>query len=145
MGRRNQRWYNNIFLIIFFCIFIPPVGIYALWKSRYLSRNWDVILTLIIGTTIVLSLNQAKDFNSNSTSLQRTETERATVNMNIYRVVKETSLRDEASSKSRVISRLEVETLIEVIDDEGEWWWKVRYNNKIGWVKKKLLKNTLSQ
>ncbi|MFK7774445.1 MAG: hypothetical protein AB8F94_20045 [Saprospiraceae bacterium] len=57
------------------------------------------------------------------------------------RVTKKTSLRKSSSSKSRVILRLEVGQKVSVIDDSEQWWAKVMYQEKIGWVKKSLLKD----
>ncbi|MFT4667782.1 MAG: hypothetical protein ACI9XB_004756 [Gammaproteobacteria bacterium] len=57
-----------------------------------------------------------------------------------YIVTKATSLRVSGDSKSKILKRLQIGTGVSVLDSSGKYWWKVTYNNKVGWVKKQLLK-----
>ncbi len=58
---------------------------------------------------------------------------------NTYTVTAKTSLREFANSKSKVLKRLEVNQEVIVLESPQGYWWKVIYNNKVGWVKKNLL------
>ena len=58
---------------------------------------------------------------------------------NTYTVTKKTSLREFGDSKSKVLWRLEVHQEVIVLESPQGYWWKVIYNNKVGWVKKNLL------
>lgn len=59
---------------------------------------------------------------------------------NHYILTDETSLREGASSKTRVLLRFKPGDNVDVIDSSDNWWWKVKFKDKIGWVKKALLK-----
>lgn len=50
-----------------------------------------------------------------------------------------TSLRTDPDSQAKVILRFENGDQVTVLDDSGEWWWKVNFNGTIGWVKRRLL------
>lgn len=57
------------------------------------------------------------------------------------RVSKSTSLRAGPDSKSKVILRFKAGNKVSVIDDSGKWWSKVIYQEKVGWVKKSVLRD----
>ncbi len=57
------------------------------------------------------------------------------------RVYKATSLRENANSKAKVILRFKAGNKVEVIDDSGQWWAKVMYQERVGWVKKSVLRD----
>lgn len=57
----------------------------------------------------------------------------------LYRVTRETSLRTGPDAKEQVILRFRVGDRVEILDDSGYWWWKVRFDGKTGWAKKALL------
>ena len=52
-----------------------------------------------------------------------------------------TSLRENPNSKSKVILRFKGGNKVLVIDDSRKWWSKVIYQEKVGWVKKSLLRD----
>lgn len=58
---------------------------------------------------------------------------------NTYTVIKKTSLRKSGNSKAPVLKRLQVKEEVIVLNQSNKYWWMVKYNNKIGWVKKHLL------
>lgn len=58
---------------------------------------------------------------------------------NTYTVTKKTSLREFANSKSKVLKRLDVNQEVIVLESPAGYWWKVIYNEKVGWMKKNLL------
>ena len=47
----------------------------------------------------------------------------------------ETSLRQDATHKSSVITRLYVGNEVELLEKTNQFWWKVRYRGMVGWVK----------
>jgi hypothetical protein len=55
-------------------------------------------------------------------------------------VTQSTSLRVQPDSQSGVILRLRPDDRLEVLDDSGKWWWKVRHEGKTGWAKAALLR-----
>ena len=57
-----------------------------------------------------------------------------------FTVTQRTSLRTEAASSSSVILRLPELGVVKVLEETNQWWWKVDYNGKEGFVKKALLK-----
>lgn len=57
------------------------------------------------------------------------------------KVIKATSLRKDSNSKSKVILRFKAGNEVSVIDESDRWWAKVIYKEKVGWVKKSLLKD----
>jgi len=85
--------------------------------SRYLSKNK-------ISTT-------SKSYNYKSYSPRQ--------DSGNYRLTDRTSFRTRPNSQSPVILRFMIGDTVEVIDSADEWWWQVRFNGKIGWVKKRLL------
>ena len=53
----NGQWYNKTWLVILLCLFIFPVGLYALWKSEKMPKGWKIGLTIVIGLIIVAAFN----------------------------------------------------------------------------------------
>lgn len=56
-----------------------------------------------------------------------------------YSLTDATSLRTSPSSKSKVILRFRKGNLVTLISNYDEWWCKVEYNGRIGYVKRRLL------
>ena len=56
-----------------------------------------------------------------------------------YHVIKATSLRAASTHQSDVIVRLREGTSVSVLEYTNEYWWKVDYEGRIGWVKNLLL------
>lgn len=52
-----------------------------------------------------------------------------------YVVIKATSLRQKSTHKSKVLTRLYEGREVTVLEHTNEWWWKVDYKGRIGWVK----------
>jgi uncharacterized protein YgiM (DUF1202 family) len=57
-----------------------------------------------------------------------------------YKVMQATSFRTKPNSQSKVILRFKAGNEVEVLESSDDWWWKVLYNSKVGWVKKRLLR-----
>ncbi|MCB0641258.1 MAG: SH3 domain-containing protein, partial [Phaeodactylibacter sp.] len=47
----------------------------------------------------------------------------------------ETSLRQDATHKSSVLTRLYIGNEVELLEKTNQFWWKVRYQGMVGWVK----------
>ncbi len=52
----DKKWYDNQFLTHLLMVFIFPVGLYALWKSRTIAKWWKVTATIIIAIIFIPSL-----------------------------------------------------------------------------------------
>ena len=57
-----------------------------------------------------------------------------------FRLTQKTSLRAYPDSQSRVILRFDPEDKVLLVEEFNEWWTKVEFKGKVGYVKKKLLK-----
>lgn len=56
MKNTTTAWYDNNLTVTLLLIFFFPLGIYALWKNKNISKNWKVIITcffvfMIIGVS----------------------------------------------------------------------------------------------
>ena len=61
---KKMKWYNRPWVIILFCIFLPPVGIALLWIHPNISKWAKVVWTLIVSffsIAAVLLFNTYKD------------------------------------------------------------------------------------
>lgn len=74
----TKEWYDKTWLVILLCIFFFPVGLYALWKSSVISKDWKIGGTIIIGLLITGAVIDKNDNNKpkgeNSNSQQNTTT-----------------------------------------------------------------------
>lgn len=52
----EKKWFDNRFLTHLLLIFIFPIGLYALWKSRTIAKWWKVSATMIIAIIYIPSL-----------------------------------------------------------------------------------------
>jgi hypothetical protein len=63
----TQQWYDKIWLVILLCILFFPVGIYALWKNKSISKGWKIIVSIIVISLIIISgFSESEESNSNS-------------------------------------------------------------------------------
>lgn len=56
-----------------------------------------------------------------------------------FSLTQETSLRTAPNSQAKVLLRFSIGDEVSILDDSGEWWWKVSFRGNTGWVKKRLL------
>lgn len=56
MENSDKRWYDNQFLAHILLIFIFPIGLYALWKSRTIAKWWKVTATILVAIIFLPSL-----------------------------------------------------------------------------------------
>jgi len=60
----NDQWYNKTWLVILLCLFVFPVGLYALWKSEKMPKGWKIGLTVLMGLLVYAAFSdkgQAKE------------------------------------------------------------------------------------
>jgi hypothetical protein len=53
-AKPSEQWYDKTWLVIFLCVFVFPVGLYALWKSAKISKNWKFAGTAIVGLLVII-------------------------------------------------------------------------------------------
>ncbi len=53
-----KKWYDKTSIVILLCIFLFPVGLYALWKSNVIEKKWKIIDTIIISTLVIIAASQ---------------------------------------------------------------------------------------
>jgi hypothetical protein len=61
---KKMMWYNRTWVIILFCIFLPPVGIVLVWIHPNFSKQAKVIWTVIVSflsIAAVFLFNKYKD------------------------------------------------------------------------------------
>jgi uncharacterized protein YgiM (DUF1202 family) len=107
------------------------------WEVIYDNRRGNLRKTLLSYQEISQSKSQTF---SDSDSKPKSNSSIDTIKYS-KRVHKSTSLRKNPNSKSKVILRFKVGNKVSVIDDSGQWWSKVIYQEKVGWVKKSLLRD----
>jgi len=56
----TAQWYDKTGLVIFLCIFLFPIGLYALWKSPKYSKGWKVFGTAFIGVLVIMVATDKK-------------------------------------------------------------------------------------
>lgn len=56
-----------------------------------------------------------------------------------FRVTQRTSFRSRATSQSEVLLRFHIGDTVEVLEKLNRYWWKVRFNRRVGYVKQALL------
>jgi hypothetical protein len=44
-----MKWYNMTWVVVLFCIFVPPVGIVFLWVHPTWTQKAKIVWTLIVG------------------------------------------------------------------------------------------------
>lgn len=57
----ERHWYDKTGLVVLLCIFIFPVGIYALWKNQSISKGWKAGVTIIIGLIVLMNLGNKEE------------------------------------------------------------------------------------
>lgn len=48
--KANRKWYQRSWVIIFFLIFIQPLGIFLMWKGATWEKNLKWIITALVGS-----------------------------------------------------------------------------------------------
>lgn len=59
-------WYDTTWLVILLCIFVFPVGLYALWKSEKLAKGWKIAGTSLIAVFIVALFSETSQAKSDT-------------------------------------------------------------------------------
>lgn len=82
-----------------------------------------------------------KSQNNSEISIQKNSHSSTYITNEYYVVIQKTSLRILPDSQSKVLERLDVNGLVQMIECFSEkYWCKVSLNDEVGWVKKHLLK-----
>jgi|GEM_PF-2397762 len=63
-----DQWYDKTWLVIVLCLFIFPIGLYALWKSQKFTKGWKIIGTLIIGFVLITTFSDKSQPNEKNKS-----------------------------------------------------------------------------
>lgn len=50
----KERWYNRTFWLVFWMFLFWPVGIYGVFKSQFISKNWKISIIIIYATLIFI-------------------------------------------------------------------------------------------
>lgn len=62
-----RPWYDTTWLVILLCIFVFPVGLYALWKSEKLAKGWKIAGTALIAVFIIALFSETSEAKSGNT------------------------------------------------------------------------------
>ena len=117
------------------------------WEVIYDNRRGNLQKNLLSKKEISQSHSQpqtqSKIKSQSQTFAESKPKPRTSINTVKYlkRVYKPTSLRENPDSKSKIILRFKAGNKVSVIDDSGKWWSKVQYKEKVGWVKKSILRD----
>lgn len=53
----NKKWYDKKSTVIILLLFLFPIGLYALWKSRMIDFRWKIALSIIIFLLLVIKIS----------------------------------------------------------------------------------------
>ncbi|MFK7908914.1 MAG: hypothetical protein AB8B69_27545 [Chitinophagales bacterium] len=52
----EKEWYDHTWVVALSCFFFLPLGLYALWKNRFISKSWKQGVTVL---AVLLAINSA--------------------------------------------------------------------------------------
>lgn len=67
----NNKWYDNKAVVVILMILFFPVGLYALWKSNTISKNWKIGVSAVFGFLFIIAI--ATDDKSDSKTAKKVE------------------------------------------------------------------------
>lgn len=109
---------------------IDLVGLSKYLNNKFGSNTYRMVMNSMMHKNAVQALSYA----SPSTNVKTTG--------ELFELTKETSLRIGASASARVILRFEPDDQVDLIERTDVFWWKVKFNGKVGYVKAALLEKT---
>lgn len=56
MEQTQNHWYDKTWLVVVLCIFFFPVGLYGLWKSPTISKEWKIGITIVAALLFLISI-----------------------------------------------------------------------------------------
>ena len=56
-----KKWYDHIWVVALLLFFIMPIGLYALWKNNFLSKDWKIGGTLFALLMVSFSIKDARN------------------------------------------------------------------------------------
>lgn len=68
-AQTSNKWYNNTAVVVILCIFILPVGLYALWKNENFKKNLKIIWTVVIAIFMIIIGSQVPENKSVTTNV----------------------------------------------------------------------------
>lgn len=54
------KWYDRTWLVVLLCIFLFPVGLYAIWKSKF-AIGWKIGYTALVAIILIVPKPDPKD------------------------------------------------------------------------------------
>lgn len=107
----NKNWYDNVAIVAFLCLFIFPVGLFALWKNKEISLTWKYFVSAFFGILIIATIVRKVDENNQQERQQQ-------IAANTYQSLKKPDvpvvLYSEEETKNYV---LEIEKRLNKIDE----------------------------
>ncbi len=58
MNTSQSKWYDKTWLVVVFCLFFFPVGLYALWRNSSIKMGWKVIISFFFAVMFLGYLSQ---------------------------------------------------------------------------------------
>ncbi|MGB1242923.1 MAG: hypothetical protein ACPG49_10405 [Chitinophagales bacterium] len=50
----EKEWHDHTWVIVLICFLFLPIGLYALWKNRFIHKSWKQEITTL---TLLLAIN----------------------------------------------------------------------------------------
>jgi hypothetical protein len=70
-----RKWYDRTWLVVVLCIFLFPVGLYALWKSNVIGQTGKLIGTAVVVGVVALNWTRSDADSSKSLTTANASTE----------------------------------------------------------------------
>jgi len=58
---REKKWYDHTWVVVLLLFFFMPIGLYALWKNNYLSKDWKIGGALLALLMMSFSIKNARN------------------------------------------------------------------------------------
>ncbi|MBD1399048.1 zinc ribbon domain-containing protein [Pontibacter sp. JH31] len=69
----NNKWYDNKLLTHILLMFMFPVGLFALWKTKTIAKWWKITATCIVTLMVVIGFSSSEDENTDVNNVASTE------------------------------------------------------------------------
>ncbi len=78
---KSNAWFDKTWLVVVLCLFIFPVGLYALWKNTKISKGWKIAVTVIIVLIFIGNISGKGSSSSSSTETSEQDASKEWVNV----------------------------------------------------------------
>ena len=68
----TTEWYNKTWLVLVLCLFLFPVGLYALYKNKTIGTIWKIAIVLFIVIAVVAQMGNKGGNTQTSTATEST-------------------------------------------------------------------------